>query len=82
MNDFRSNPFRSPRSLSDSLERYDFDVCEHADDAADVIQSLVTAGGHTVSHNREISMDTDNMELVIEVQLEIRVSNPDWKKVQ
>lgn len=71
-----------PKTLSEFLMIYDDDVCDHADDAGVVIKGLVSGDGYQVSHDRDMSLDTDTMELVIEVQLEFRVSNPDMKKVR
>jgi hypothetical protein len=83
MPDLPRNPFMPPKTLIEFLEeRYDFDVCDHADDACVVITGLVSGKGHRVLHEREMSIDTDTMELVIEVRTELRISDPDWKKVR
>lgn len=82
MFDAPRNPFLPPRSLSEFLVIYDDNVCDHADDAGVVIMGLVAGDALSVSHNSEMSMDTDTKELVIEVRLEIRVSNPDSTKVR
>jgi hypothetical protein len=76
------NPFLPPRSLREFLVIYYDDVCDHANDAIAVITGLVAGDGHSVSHDREISIDTDTKELVIEVRLEIRISNPALEKVR
>lgn len=82
MFDAPRNPFQPPRSLSEFLMIYDDDVCDHADDASVVIKELVCGDGYEVSHGRDMSFDTETMDLVIEVRIDIRVSNPDLKKVR
>jgi hypothetical protein len=72
--------FMPPRSLKEFLEIYDYDVCDHANDACQLMASLASATSYSASHERKTRIDPETSNLVIEVQLTLEFTDPDRRE--
>ena len=74
------HPLMPPRTLSEFLGIYDFDVCDHATDACVVMTDLCGATGFMAQHERKMQVDPETSNLVIEVTLTLELTDPDRRK--
>lgn len=66
-----------PRSLKEFLEIYVYDICDHANDACQLMASMASATSYSACHERKTRIDPETANLVIEVELTLEFNDPD-----